>query len=202
MINKFIVGLYHLLQSITLNFKKNTSKKIFEKNCVIGENFSCDSSSKCINETGKKENIQIGDNCEINGSIHSRGNGIIKIGNFSTIRFQTRIFAVNKIEIGNYVIISNNVTIYDNNNHPTEPNLRKEMCESGFYSDLWNAERSLSLPIKISDNVWIGERAILLKGITVGQGAIVAMGAVVTKDVPEYSIVAGNPAKIVKYLNK
>ena len=76
------------------------------------------------------------------------------------------------------------------------------MSKSGFYGDLWHAKHSDHAPIKIHDNVWIGERAIILKGVTIGKGAIIAIGAVVTKDVPEYAIVAGNPARIVKYLKQ
>ncbi len=53
--------------------------------------------------------------------------------------------------------------------------------------------------IIIKDDVWIGYRAIILSGVTIGQGAIVAAGAVVTKDVPPYAIVGGNPANIIKY---
>ena len=54
-------------------------------------------------------------------------------------------------------------------------------------------------PVQIGDDVWIGARAIILPGITIGQGAIVGAGSVVTKDVPPYSICAGNPAKVIKY---
>jgi len=53
-------------------------------------------------------------------------------------------------------------------------------------------------PITIGDDVWIGARAILLPGVIIGKGAIVGAGAVVTKDVPEYTIVGGNPARVVK----
>ena len=52
----------------------------------------------------------------------------------------------------------------------------------------------------IEDNVWIGQYSTVLKGVTIGRGSIVATKAVVTKDVPPYSIVAGNPAKVVKYI--
>lgn len=54
--------------------------------------------------------------------------------------------------------------------------------------------------IQIKDHAWISFNAIILKGVTIGKGAIVAAGAVVTKDVPDFTVVAGNPAKIVKYL--
>lgn len=78
----------------------------------------------------------------------------------------------------------------------------------GFYSDNhgyygvdkeYNNEESSYLPVKIGNDVWIGTRAMILDGVTIGDGAIVAAGAVVTKDVPPYAIVGGVPAKIIKY---
>lgn len=53
--------------------------------------------------------------------------------------------------------------------------------------------------VKIEDNVWIGDRAIILQGVSIGKHAIVGAGAVVTKNVPDYAIVGGNPAKVIKY---
>ena len=59
-----------------------------------------------------------------------------------------------------------------------------------------------SKPIKICDDAWIGMNCIILKGVTIGEGAIVGAGSVVTKDVPAWTVVAGNPAKVVKTLSK
>ena len=56
-------------------------------------------------------------------------------------------------------------------------------------------------PIKIKDNATLGMRAIIMPGVIIGEGAVVAAGAVVTKDVPPYTIVAGNPAKVIKEIN-
>jgi acetyltransferase-like isoleucine patch superfamily enzyme len=53
-------------------------------------------------------------------------------------------------------------------------------------------------PIRVQDHVWIGCRAVILKGVTVGEGAIIANNAVVTKDVPPRTMVAGNPARVIK----
>lgn len=197
---KIIIEIYRIFQSRINGLKKYIARKAFLSNCVVGENFSCQTYSKCVNNTGKRESIKIGDNCEIHGSLVAKESGTITIGYNTTIRFHSQVFAINRIEIGNYVIISNNVTIYDNNNHPVEPERRMEMSKNGFYGDLWEAKHSQHAPIKICDNVWIGERVSILKGVTIGKGSVVAMGSIVTKDVPEYSIVAGNPAKIVKYL--
>lgn len=57
-------------------------------------------------------------------------------------------------------------------------------------------------PIKICDRVWIGFNAIILKGVTIGEGAVVGAGAVVTRDVEPYTVVAGNPARVVRVLER
>lgn len=199
--NRIIIRFYKIINSLIAGFKAYMARKSFSGNCVVGHNFACTKHARCHNNTGEKDRIRIGDDCEINGSLRVQEKGRIIIGNNTTIRMHTRVFAVNRIDIGNCVIISNNVTIYDNNNHPIEPERRLDMSRSGFYSDLWEAKHSLNEPIKIEDNVWIGERAVILKGVTIGKGSIVAMGAIVTKNVPEFCVVAGNPAKVVKVLN-
>lgn len=152
----------------------------------------------CINSSGNKGNIRIGKMCDIDGIVMTQGDGRITVGDFTTVRYDSIVGAVDKIEIGNHVIISNRVTIYDNNNHPTDVEERKKMCESGFSSELWKWRYSVHSPIKIGDNVWIGEKSTILKGVTIGDGAIVACNSVVTHDVEENTIVAGNPARFVK----
>ena len=92
------------------------------------------------------------------------------------------------------------VHIFDHNTHPTSPAARKQMCIDGFDGDAWRWKHAESKPIVIEDNVWIGEYSAVLKGVTIGEGSIVASHSVVTKDVPPHSIVAGNPARVVKKL--
>ena len=168
---------------------------IFNKNAKLGKNTIFGAQSNCINDGG---DIIIGNNCDIHAIISVKKNGVIKIGSFTTIRGNSVIGAVKKIEIGDYVIISNNVTIYDNNNHPISPVKRMEMCKSGFYSNLWDWKYSRFSSIKIEDNVWIRERAVILKGVTIGKGSVIGCNSVVTKSIPPYSIAVGNPAVVVK----
>ena len=118
----------------------------------------------------------------------------------------TYIHSVDSIRIGDCVIVSNHVRIMDNNSHPTDPEKRMEMSiagaeqEDGSVSPLWDPSLSAHAPIVIEDNVWIGEFASILKGVTIGKGSVIGAHSVVTKDVPPYSIVAGNPARVVKSL--
>ena len=101
-----------------------------------------------------------------------------------------------EIFIGNLCSIGGNVKFLLGIDHPT--NListypfKKTILESGI-------DAISKGDIIIDDDVWIGENAIILSGVHIGQGAVVAAGAVVTKDVPPYAVVGGVPAKIIKY---
>jgi len=172
------------------------AKHTFKTNSVVGKNFVCGDDARCYCKNSGK--VIIGNNCDIQGVLISQGSGIISIGSNTTIRNDSVVGSVASISIGNNVIISNSVHIYDNNNHPTSPAVRKRMTEKGFYGTEWGWENAESSPVVINDNVWICERATILKGVTIGEGSIVACNSVVTKNVPAFSLVAGNPAKVVK----
>ena len=102
------------------------------------------------------------------------------------------IAAEKSIRIGNNVMIGTGVLITDSDVHPLDARIRRE---GG------GGEAVFSAPIDIGDDVFIGARAIILKGVTIGRGAVVGAGAVVTHDVPANSIVAGNPARVVKVID-
>jgi acetyltransferase-like isoleucine patch superfamily enzyme len=138
------------------------------------------------------------------------GRGKIQIGNCCSLGSGTKIDCRKKIEMGNHVLISWNVLILDFEPHPLDPQARQEemiyshamifpQFSKPFIRSNYRPEFH-SKPIVIKDNVWIGARSLILKGVTIGEGSIVAAGAVVTHDVPARTVVAGNPAKIVKKL--
>lgn len=187
---------------IILNKIKKVIKRFrFTKLSIYGKKTVFDSTSNCINQRKERTAIRIGDNCCIRGVFKVVSEGSIIVGDNTYIGGNSVIGAVDKIKIGNNVIISTEVHIYDNNNHPTDPTLREEMCMCGdFFGKKWQWTESAHKPIIIHDNVWIGERATILKGVTIGKGAIIGCNTVVTHDVPEYSVVVGNPANIVKKL--
>ena len=106
----------------------------------------------------------------------------LKIGR-STFTSNIKILAHDDITIGDNCIFGWECQIFSGDGHP----IYQE--ESIINKDV---------PVVIEDNVWVGSRALILKGVRVGKGSIVAAGAVVTKDVPQNCIVAGNPAKVVK----
>ena len=127
--------------------------------------------------------------------------GEIKIGEWCYVGEGSRIWSAASIEIGNRVLISHSVNIFDSLTHPLQAAARHEQVKQIFEQ---GHPRQISLdesPVKICDDAWIGAGAIVLRGVTIGEGGVVAAGAVVTKDVLPYSIVAGNPAVLVRELS-
>lgn len=185
-------------RGILPRIRRKYKMKKFQKYAVIGDPLDICQRANCSADVPGQ--IVIGKNCRVYGALLSQGAGKITIGDYCCLYERTIIGSVNSIKIGSCVIISNHVHIYDNNNHPTSPKRRREMCMAGFEGDAWRWTHAESAPIVIEDNVWIGEYAAILKGVTIGTGSIVASHAVVTKDVPPYTIVAGNPARVVKEL--
>jgi acetyltransferase-like isoleucine patch superfamily enzyme len=104
---------------------------------------------------------------------------ILQIGNGTYLNRNTIVVAETSVEIGKDCLIAWDVVIMDSDLHPI---LGKVMENK---------------PVIIEDNVWIGCRTIILKGVRIGRGAIVAAGSVVTKDIPAYAIAAGVPARII-----
>jgi acetyltransferase-like isoleucine patch superfamily enzyme len=110
----------------------------------------------------------------------------LKVGNNSNIGPYSYIGCSGYIEIGDNVMMSPRVSIYSENHNFSDPEI--PMNEQGV-------TRSF---VKIEDDCWIAANSVILAGVTIGKGSVVAAGSIVTKDVPPYSIVAGNPAKVIK----
>lgn len=151
-----------------------------------------------LNEGAKSSQITLGQDSRVFGSLYCCCDGVISIGSHSQVGPGSIIRCLNQVIIGDVTSISTNVIISDNNNHPVNPKDRyiEQMSPSGSRERSWRY--SDSAPIVIGNNCWICENSRICKGVTIGDGSVVAANAVVTKDVPPYSIVAGNPAKVVK----
>ena len=163
---------------------KNFKGIIIYPHHIIGEKYiSIGNNTKILNHAiltawDKYDNqkftpsIQIGDNCNIGENSHISACQLIKIGN--------------NLLTGRYVYISDNshgkCSLEEAYTHPS----KRELYSKG--------------PVIIGNNVWIGERACILSGVTIGDSAIIAANSVVTHDVPPFSVVGGVPAKIIKMI--
>ncbi len=151
--------------------------------------------------------LEIGENSCIQGHfVIESEKGNIKIGDRTFIGGGLFI-CTKEIEIGNDVMFSWGCTVADNNSHSVKWSERKndvldwkkglDENNMGAYKDWSNVKEE---KVTIKDKAWIGFNSIILKGVTIGEGSVVGSGSVVTKDVPDWTIVGGNPAKIIRVL--
>ena len=144
----------------------------------------------------------------INGGqyIFENGQGKITVGDRVHVGNGSQFISINNISIGNDVTIAWGCTIYDHNSHAIAWKERKNdtVQEYKDYLECGNLTRNKdwscvrSAPIVIEDKVWIGFNCTILKGVHIGEGAVIGANSVVTKDVPAWSVVGGNPAQVIK----
>ena len=157
------------------------------------------SSGSVVNGRVSRHAIQVGAYTHIKGELLTFAHGgSIRMGEYCYLGEHSHVWSALNIEIGNRVLISHNVNIFDNATHPLNPRRRHEqfrqIITSGQPSSIDLDER----PVRIEDDVLIGCMSIVLRGVTIGQGAVIGAGSVVTGDVAPYSIVAGNPARLIR----
>jgi len=146
---------------------------------------------------GNACHISVGDNSIVHSKISfERIGSKVSIGN-NTFIGKSHLVTASEIYIGNCVLISLGVTIVDHNSHSIVYSERsRDIFDWRDGKKDWSTVSIKS--IYINDKAWIGFNAIILRGVTIGEGAIVGAGSVVTKDVPAWTIVGGNPAKIIR----
>ena len=154
------------------------------------------------NFLGKPEAIVVGAHTHIRGQLLTFWNaGQITIGKWCYVGEDTRIWSQSSISIGNYVLIAHLVDIHDTNSHPIDWKERRLDTEALLSFRYRTPTQTVSAPVVIEDDAWIGFKASVMKGVRIGRGAIVSAGAVVTKDVEPWTAVGGNPATLIARLN-
>ncbi len=182
----FIKRVFNFFYSQWICCRINNRKLYFKKpiNYICGENYIAIADGTIFGRMAvitawncyKQQNFMpkkfIGEHCSFGDYIH--------------------ITAINNISIGNNVLTGRWVTIADNAHGKSDfidlqiPPEERELVSRG--------------PVIIGDNVWIGDKATILPGVTIGMGSIIGANSVVSKDVPSFCVVGGNPAKIIKHL--
>jgi len=171
-------------------------------NVEFGEGFYCETAQIFRHlRSRKRKAVVIGKHvsCYAGCSFAIAENGTCTIGDFTLLN-GALIMAEDKIDIGSHCLISWNVGIADSDFHPLEPAQRliDAQALAPFFKDRPARPKLKTAPVRIADNVWIGMNAVILKGVTIGENSIVAAGSVVTKSIPPNTVVAGNPAVIVR----
>ena len=179
-------------------YKKRTCRGIkgLRKYAMLGKSPKI-AGSIVINNL-RKTQLVIGDHVILrHNKLFCFGKGKLTIGDYSYLGDNTQIDAAEGVMVGNYCMLSNRVMIQDHTSHPVSPKKRRQQLID-LQKKPTDVYDTVIKRVKIEDNVWIGMDALILKGVTIGKNSIVGARAVVTKNVPPNSIVAGNPARVVK----
>lgn len=184
-----------LRRQLLMMLKNQYCAQIMAYRCArLGRNIQWQGETPMVIGDGE---IEIGDNCVIGNQqtwvvglkVFDRAR--LVIGDHTTINYRTLISVAQEVRIGRHCMLAGEIKIFDNNSHPTDHLARR-------------ANQPLSAgdvaPVLIGDDVWIGAGAVIMKGVRIGEGAIVAAGAVVVDDVAPFTVVGGNPARVLKTL--
>ena len=137
--------------------------------------------------TDKASGIRIADGSTVHESVLIAANrGQVNIGRHSWIGPFCLVYGNGDVSIGDNVLVAGHSSINTVSHHFERCDI--PINDQGIHCD----------PVRIEDDVWIGMNAVILQGITIGRGAIVGAGAVVTRDVPPWSIVTGVPARVIR----
>jgi acetyltransferase-like isoleucine patch superfamily enzyme len=175
-------------------------------NVQYGTGFYCESAQIFRHLRSRHPDaVRLGDyvSCYAGCSFAIGEKGRCAVGDFTLLN-GALVMAEELIEIGSYCLVSWNVGIADSDFHPTDPAERRRdaIALAPFYKERPPRPLIRTAPVRIADNVWIGMNAVILKGVTIGENAVIAAGSVVSKSVPANTIVAGNPATVVKEFSR
>jgi acetyltransferase-like isoleucine patch superfamily enzyme len=175
-------------------------------------------------EPQNRENVTIGEGSRLEGTLDVRAKGAsfkmgigswnmgyialeksssrMRIGNNCVVGAGSVVDVAEEVILENDVYISYNCVIMDADGHSVRYSLRKLDLPQGIKGVKKKLTGVISEPIKFCTGAWVGAGSIVLKGVTIGEGGIVAAGSVVTKSVDPWTIVGGNPAKVIRSISE
>lgn len=183
--------------------RREAARRQFEQWATLAANVAVGPDAVVRNLAANPRAIAIGADSVIHGEVLVFAHdGQVKFGAHCYLGEGSRIWSAAKITIGDRVLISHDVNIHDTDSHSLNGDLRHrhfvEIVERGHPTN--NAYDIASRPVVVEADAWLGFGSTILKGVTVGAGAVVAARSVVTRDVPPGVLVAGNPARIIRQL--
>jgi acetyltransferase-like isoleucine patch superfamily enzyme len=186
-----------MISKLRLFLRRSRNRRLLSR---CGENSVVDGLIEVRRAGGS---VEVGADSLIQGTLVTEiAESRLSIGNNVFVGGGTVVDCVLSIRVDDDVLISHGCLISDSDNHSVRYSVRRKDLRDWRQGGGHDWSTTQSAPIVIGRGAWIGARAIILKGVTIQEGAVVAAGAVVTQDVPEYAIVAGNPARVVRVLGK
>jgi len=169
---------------------------IFDPQAIVSNQAS-------VETVAPREHLEVGPFSYIDGVISMlTPEARCSIGEHSFLGSNSRLWVQQRITVGNFVLIAPRVDIFDNDSHPLDAMLRREDTINHLeFRRAMNWTHVAAADVVIEDDVWIGTKSTIMKGVHLGRGAVVAAASVVTRDVPPFTLVGGNPAREIRRLD-
>jgi len=157
-----------------------------------------------VQSVAAREQLEVGRFSYIDGEVFLlTPDAMCTIGEHCFLGVDSRLWVQQRISIGNFVLIAPRVDIFDNDSHPLDAKQRREDAIDQFERKRpMSYEHVAAAEVVIDDDVWIGTKSTIMKGVHLGRGAVVAAASVVTRDVPPFTLVGGNPAREIRRLDE
>jgi acetyltransferase-like isoleucine patch superfamily enzyme len=170
----------------------------FDRQARLADSVLLGPNAWCMNG-GQPDDITIGANTVCRAVLRRDrlGEGRIVIHDDVYLGDDVLISCMNRVEIGPRVMVAHGAQIFDNDSHPITPDLRYKHWRRIRYGEKHPVSVAHA-PVVVESDAWIGTNALIMKGVVIREGSIVAAGSVVTQDVPPCSLVAGNPARVIR----
>ncbi len=175
--------------------------KQFRSQALVEAGVKLSTGARLVNQN-RPDRVVIRAECIIRGVLRNEKGGCIDIGQGAYVGDGVVISAASEISIGAYTLIAHGVQLFDNDTHPLAPDER--LRHYGMILGL-EADQDIVIgkaPVRIGRNCWIGMNAMVLKGVTIGDGSVIAAGSLVLHDIPAGVLAAGSPARVVKSLEE
>ena len=155
-----------------------------------------------VQSVAPPDHLEVGDHSYIEGEVFLlTAASRCTIGRYCFLGGESRLWVQGTMTIGNFVLIAPRVDVFDNDSHALDAAQRRADATNMFEHDQpMEYARVSQADIVIEDDVWIGAKSTIMKGVRIGRGAVVAAASVVTRDVPPFTLVGGNPAREIKRL--
>lgn len=194
-----------LLARVTCPAKARASAawRQFEKFARTGNSCRLGPAAWCVNGRNEPNRVALGENVICRGllRVEQFGDGRIEIGEGVYIGDDCLVSCALSVRIGRNTLLAHGVHIFDNDTHPLDWQHRAEDVRAILRGKPQQKPPIPAAPVEIGEHAWIGFNSVILKGVTVGARSVVASASVVTKDVPPDTLVAGNPARVIRALN-
>lgn len=173
----------------------------FSANTLMGDKIRLSPNARLVNRSNT-DSVRVGNESVVRGILRVETSGKLEIGAFCYIGDGVIISAASEVKIGAGTLIAHGAQIFDNDTHPVDPDQRITHFKKLLGHKPERQYEVASSPVSIGECCWIGLNSIVMKGVTIGTRSIVAAGSVVTKNMPENVLIAGNPAVVIKELKE